>query len=142
MYAQDSQLHGLWEVALLTRAMAAGFDRSGAMGGAATGVLVASLMSGAQGARVVMVEITGWDTHAGQRAQLSAQLTGLDAMIASLRDTLGPAWAETLVVVATEFGGTAAVNSTGGTDHGTASRLRCWPAARCWAGGSSATGRG
>jgi uncharacterized protein (DUF1501 family) len=34
---------------------------------------------------------------------------------------LGPAWNETLVVVATEFGRTAAVNGTGGTDHGTGS---------------------
>ena len=121
LYAQDPQLHGLWEEALQTRAMAAGFDSGGAKGGTATGALVASLMGGAQGARVVMVETTGWDTHSGQRARLNAQLTGLDAMIASLRDNLGPAWSDTLVVVATEFGRTAAVNGTGGTDHGTAS---------------------
>lgn len=121
LYAQDPQLHGLWEEALQTRAMAAGFDNGGAKGGTATGALIASLMSGAQGARVVMAETTGWDTHSGQRGRLSAQLTGLDAMIASLRDNLGPVWADTLVVVATEFGRTAAVNGTGGTDHGTAS---------------------
>ena len=121
LYAQDPQLHGLWEEALQTRAMAAGFDGGGAKGGAATGALVASLMSGVQGARVVMVETTGWDTHSGQRARLSAQLTGLDAMIASLRTSLGPVWSDTLVVVATEFGRTAAVNGTGGTDHGTGS---------------------
>ena len=121
LYAQDPQLHGLWEEALQTRAMAAGFDSGGAKGGTATGALIASLMSGAQGARVVMAETTGWDTHSGQRGRLSAQLTGLDAMIASLRDNLGPAWSDTLVVVATEFGRTAAVNGTGGTDHGTAS---------------------
>ncbi len=121
LYAQDPQLHGLWEEALQTRAMAAGFDSGGAKGSTATGALIASLMSGAQGARVVMAETTGWDTHSGQRGRLSAQLTGLDAMIASLRDNLGPAWADTLVVVATEFGRTAAVNGTGGTDHGTAS---------------------
>ncbi|MDB5671499.1 MAG: hypothetical protein JWO25_2458, partial [Alphaproteobacteria bacterium] len=34
---------------------------------------------------------------------------------------LGPAWSETLVLVATEFGRTAAPNGTNGTDHGTAS---------------------
>ncbi len=121
LYAQDPQLHGLWEEALQTRTMAAGFDRGGGKGAAAAGALVASLMAGAQGARVVMVETIGWDTHAGQRARLTAQLAGLDAMIASLRDNLGPAWADTLVVVATEFGRTAAVNGTGGTDHGTGS---------------------
>jgi uncharacterized protein (DUF1501 family) len=30
-------------------------------------------------------------------------------------------WGDTIVLVATEFGRTAAVNGTGGTDHGTAS---------------------
>ncbi|HQA18975.1 MAG TPA: DUF1501 domain-containing protein, partial [Novosphingobium sp.] len=52
---------------------------------------------------------------------LNNQLTGLDSLIASLRDNLGAAWKDTLVIVATEFGRTAAVNGTGGTDHGTAS---------------------
>ena len=121
LYADDPQLHALWDEALQTRAMASGFDAAGAKGGQATGKLIASLMAGAQGARVVMVETTGWDTHAGQRGRLNAQLTGLDALLAALRDNLGPAWADTLVVIATEFGRTAAVNGTGGTDHGTAS---------------------
>ena len=34
---------------------------------------------------------------------------------------MGPAWKETVVVVATEFGRTARINGTNGTDHGTAS---------------------
>lgn len=67
-----------------------------------------------------MAESNGWDTHAGQRGRLGGQLTGLDALLASLKENLGPAWADTLVVVATEFGRTAAANGTGGTDHGTA----------------------
>ncbi len=121
LYAADPQLHGLWQEALQTRAMAAGFDSGGAKGGTAAGALIASLMAGAQGARVVMAETNGWDTHSGQRGRLAAQLTGLDALIASLRDKLGPAWADTLVVIATEFGRTAAANGTGGTDHGTGS---------------------
>jgi uncharacterized protein (DUF1501 family) len=90
-------------------------------GAAAAGKLIASLMAGAQGARVVMVETDGWDTHAGQKARLNNQLTGLDAMLAALKEGLGTAWDDTLVVVATEFGRTAAANGTGGTDHGTAS---------------------
>ena len=36
---------------------------------------------------------------------------------------MGPAWNDTVVVVATEFGRTARVNGTSGTDHGTASTL-------------------
>ncbi|NOU03220.1 MAG: DUF1501 domain-containing protein [Novosphingobium sp.] len=121
LYSGDAELHRLWEEALQTRAMAAGTDLGGARGGEAAGKLVAALMNGPQGARVVMVETTGWDTHAGQRARLTAQLSGLDALIAALKTGLGAAWDETLVVVATEFGRTAAVNGTGGTDHGTGS---------------------
>ena len=37
-----------------------------------------------------------------------------------IRSGLGAAWANTMVLVATEFGRTVAVNGTGGTDHGTA----------------------
>ena len=121
MYAGDVQLHPLWEEAMQTRAMAGDLASGNIKGAAANGKLIASLLKGEGGARVVMVETNGWDTHAGQRARLNIQLGGLDAMLAALRDGLGPVWAETLVVVATEFGRTAAVNGTGGTDHGTAS---------------------
>jgi uncharacterized protein (DUF1501 family) len=92
-----------------------------ARGAAAAGQLIASLMAEPDGARIVMAETTGWDTHAGQRGRLNTQLTALDALIGSLRDNLGAAWGQTLVIVATEFGRTAAVNGTGGTDHGTGS---------------------
>ena len=121
MYAGDAQLHPLWEEAMQTRAMAGDLASGNIKGAAANGKLIASLLKGEGGARVVMVETNGWDTHAGQRARLNNQLGGLDAMLAALRDELGPVWADTLVVVATEFGRTAAVNGTGGTDHGTAS---------------------
>jgi uncharacterized protein (DUF1501 family) len=42
-------------------------------------------------------------------------------MLATLKTGLGADWANTLVVVATEFGRTARPNGTGGTDHGQAS---------------------
>ena len=57
----------------------------------------------------------------GNARALRAQLRGLDAMIAALKTGLGPLWDKTLVLVATEFGRTVAVNGTGGTDHGPAS---------------------
>ena len=68
-----------------------------------------------------MIETEGWDTHSAQTPRLANRLKALDAMLAALRDGLGAAWAETTVLVATEFGRTAAANGTGGTDHGTAS---------------------
>ncbi|MDF3019666.1 MAG: hypothetical protein K0Q92_969 [Steroidobacteraceae bacterium] len=74
------------------------------------------------GPRVAMFDTSGWDTHANQGGdigQLAMRLRGLDAALESLKDSLGPVWRKTVVLVATEFGRTAAVNGTRGTDHGT-----------------------
>jgi uncharacterized protein (DUF1501 family) len=74
------------------------------------------------GPRVAMFDTTGWDTHANQGAsigQLALRLRGLDAALESLKTSLGPVWRKTVVLVATEFGRTAAINGTRGTDHGT-----------------------
>ncbi|WP_426023928.1 DUF1501 domain-containing protein [Brevundimonas sp. PWP3-1b1] len=87
------------------------------------GRAVARLMSGAEGADIVAVSLDGWDTHAGQRAQLQTRLTGLDQLVTGLKDGLGETWSRTVVVVATEFGRTARANGTQGTDHGTGSSL-------------------
>lgn len=87
------------------------------------GRAVARLMTGAEGADVVAVSLDGWDTHAGQRPQLQTRLTGLDQLVSGLKDGLADDWSRTVVVVATEFGRTARVNGTQGTDHGTGSSL-------------------
>jgi uncharacterized protein (DUF1501 family) len=74
------------------------------------------------GPRVAMFDTTGWDTHAnegGAQGQLAQRLRGLDAAMAALKESLGPVWRHTVVLVATEFGRTAAINGTRGTDHGT-----------------------
>lgn len=120
MYAGDKQLHALWESSMQAKAMAAGNDDNG-QDPVATGKLAASLLSGPQGARVAMIETGGWDTHYQQKGRIERQLKGLDAMVGALMTGLGPAWNETLVLVATEFGRTVAPNGTGGTDHGTGS---------------------
>jgi uncharacterized protein (DUF1501 family) len=74
------------------------------------------------GPRVAMFDTSGWDTHANQggaTGQLALRLRGLDAALLALKESLGPVWRKTVVLVATEFGRTAAINGTRGTDHGT-----------------------
>ena len=76
-----------------------------------------------EGPKVAVFDTHGWDTHANEGAgqgQLAARLAELDAGLAALREELGPAWKDTAVLLLTEFGRTAAVNGTRGTDHGTA----------------------
>lgn len=78
------------------------------------------MLADADGPRVAAMEAGGWDTHAQQAQRLVAPLTALDAGLVALKQGLGAAWANTVVLVMTEFGRTARVNGTGGTDHGTA----------------------
>lgn len=121
LYASDPQLHALWAQATATRGLTSDIAADNGRNAAATGELAARLLKPADGARIAMIETGGWDTHSGQIGRLTAQLRGLDAMVGALKAGLGPLWADTLVLVATEFGRTVAVNGTGGTDHGTAS---------------------
>jgi uncharacterized protein (DUF1501 family) len=75
------------------------------------------------GPQVAVFDTTGWDTHAnegGAQGQLAGRLAQLDTGLASLKQQLGPAWNDTAVLLVTEFGRTAAINGTRGTDHGTA----------------------
>jgi uncharacterized protein (DUF1501 family) len=51
--------------------------------------------------------------------QLFNLLGALDGALASIETNLGEAWRETVVAVVTEFGRTARINGTEGTDHGT-----------------------
>jgi uncharacterized protein (DUF1501 family) len=120
LYEDDAQLHALWTSAMDTRGVA--MDGAGTrprLDGAGLGRLAASFLVRPGGPRIAMVETGGWDTHSAQNNRLAAQLKNLDALIASLRDGLGDAWSQSVVLVATEFGRTAAANGTGGTDHGT-----------------------
>jgi uncharacterized protein (DUF1501 family) len=71
------------------------------------------------GPRVAFVEDDGWDTHANEALILTRKIAGLDAGLKAFHESLGAIWNRTIVVVATEFGRTAHVNGTGGTDHGT-----------------------
>ena len=48
-----------------------------------------------------------------------ALLGALDGALAAIETNMGPAWRETVVALVTEFGRTARINGTEGTDHGT-----------------------
>ena len=122
LYTPDRQLHALWASALEARGMAGERMGGGArrQDAATLGRIAAGFLARADGPRVAMIETSGWDTHSGQDARLATQLSGLDSLIGALREGMGTAWAQTVVLVATEFGRTAAANGTGGTDHGTA----------------------
>ena len=90
-----------------------------------------------QGARVAVLETTGWDTHAnegGSEGALAQRLGALDGALGEFRAAMGAAWDRTAVLMATEFGHTAAGNGTRGTDHGTG-------AAAFLVGGAVAGGR-
>ncbi|MEA2772584.1 MAG: hypothetical protein QOD93_5546, partial [Acetobacteraceae bacterium] len=92
------------------------------------------MLAAPDGPRIAALEIGGWDTHTGQANRLTRPLKQLDAGLVALKTALGPAWAQTAVLVMTEFGRTARMNGTLGTDHGTAT-------AAFVAGGGVAGGR-
>lgn len=82
------------------------------------------LLAAEQGARIAVIEMGGWDTHANQGTttgrlarNLGLLAQGLDEL--SLR--LTPVWQDTVICVVTEFGRTVRMNGSNGTDHGTAS---------------------
>ena len=74
------------------------------------------------GPRVGALGFVGWDTHINEGAsvgQLANLLGALDGALAAIETNMGDAWRETVVAVVTEFGRTAHINGTNGTDHGT-----------------------
>ena len=82
----------------------------------------AKLMAADDGPRIAALALDGWDTHAnegGPVGRLAQLLSGLDGALLAFEGALGPRWRDTVVVIATEFGRTARINGTDGTDHGT-----------------------
>ncbi len=134
LYAGDPLLRAALAEGLKTEADAkAGMDdtKPGMKGGmsiAGYGTLepafagAGHLLAQENGARIAVLEATGWDTHVNEGTadgQLGRRLAELDKGLAALRTALGPAWDKTAIVMATEFGRTAHPNGNGGTDHGT-----------------------
>jgi uncharacterized protein (DUF1501 family) len=85
--------------------------------------MAAKFLAQPDGPRIGALAFDGWDTHADEGAlngRLSALLGALDGALAAIETNMGQAWRDTVVVVVTEFGRTARINGTEGTDHGTA----------------------
>ena len=83
----------------------------------------AKFLARSDGPRVGALALDGWDTHYNEgiaNGRLSQLLGALDGALAAVEANMGPAWHETVVALVTEFGRTARINGTEGTDHGTA----------------------
>jgi uncharacterized protein (DUF1501 family) len=132
LYSKDDWFSARLSEAVLTEKMVDGaaagaMDKTSVRAGypdraGAVARMAADLMRGDGGPEIAVIEASGWDTHANQggaTGALATRLAGLDNALKSLADGLGPLWPQTAVLVVTEFGRTAAVNGTRGTDHGT-----------------------
>ena len=89
---------------------------------AETAGTAARFLAKPDGPRVGAAGFVGWDTHINEGAasgQLANLLGALDVALAAIETNMGDAWRETVVAVITEFGRTARINGTNGTDHGT-----------------------
>ncbi len=80
---------------------------------------IGRIMSAKDGPGIAMAALNGWDTHVNQAVQLERKFKRLDDGFLALKTQLGPKWDQTCIVVCSEFGRTAAINGTRGTDHGT-----------------------
>jgi uncharacterized protein (DUF1501 family) len=133
LYAGDSILGPALTMAIETDKTAAGTAmmannaQGGGRGAASFTPLAhaaARILIAPNGPSACVLSFDGWDTHANQgtaQGQLANRFAQLDGAIMALKTGLGPIWANTTFVIATEFGRTARVNGTGGTDHGTGS---------------------
>ncbi len=132
LYARDAVLSASLASAILlqTQARAAVDDpaaKKPGMGGSYGDLTplfagAGKLLAASDGPRVAVLDASGWDTHFNQGSndgQLARRLLALDQGLDALKSALGPAWAKTAIVLATEFGRTVHPNGSGGTDHGT-----------------------
>lgn len=73
--------------------------------------------------RIAAFSLNGFDTHAKQDRALPRALGPLQEAVLTLREGLGDVWDKTAVLAMTEFGRTARLNGSRGTDHGTAGAM-------------------
>ena len=128
LYAEDERLHASFEAAVQMQELSSdiedGMGRRGGAGNRFGPILAATarFLREPGGPNVAALEFSGWDTHANQGmqgGQLDRLLSALAEGVMEFRTEMGEEWADTTVVVMTEFGRTARPNGTRGTDHGT-----------------------
>lgn len=125
--ARDPALAGALSSAMAANAVAMDAGAGDMRGGgpravAPTARIAARFLKQENGPIAAVIEVGGWDTHANQglaQGALPRGLAALDDGLDAFKSEMGPAWADTVVVIATEFGRTVAPNGAGGTDHGT-----------------------
>lgn len=132
LYARDPAFAAAFEEGVQGEAFAAETLGGDAMKGKPAGKFATlaeatgKLLAAPTGPRVAVMEALGWDTHVGQgleKGRMADALTQLGDGIAAMAHAMGPAWKDTVVVAASEFGRTAAMNGTNGSDHGTATAV-------------------
>lgn len=140
--ARDPALANALESAMSANAVAmdagaSDMNRAGPRSITPIAQIAARFLKDDNGPIAAVMEMGGWDTHANQgleQGPLARGLSALDDGLDAFKTEMGPAWRNTVVIIATEFGRTAAPNGAGGTDHGTG-------AAACLAGGAVRGGR-
>jgi len=78
----------------------------------------ARLIRGDSGLVAASINAGGWDHHDNQAAQIEPLLAQLGDALAAFRADLGARWADTTVIIQTEFGRRLYENASAGTDHG------------------------
>ena len=79
---------------------------------------VAKLMLGDAQTQLAFMEIGGWDTHINQNSAFDRLLPPLAEGLVRLSEGLKSVFADTTIVVISEFGRTVKENGNKGTDHG------------------------
>lgn len=96
-------------------------DAPSALGFAGIAEQAGRLLARDPGIRLAFLAVGGWDTHVNQggaTGPLANHLRPLGDGLAALARLLGPGFADTTIVVMSEFGRTVNENGNGGTDHG------------------------
>jgi uncharacterized protein (DUF1501 family) len=123
---RDPGLSAALRSGLATRALA---EAGGVIKPDATGLLAGfqgagKLLANAGGPRIAVLSVYGWDSHVQEgvlNGDFGANLAELDTALAAFRTNIGLLWANTVVIMVTEFGRTIHVNGDFGTDHGVGS---------------------